>query len=115
MAENVELLTAFCKKCNDGTLAHFTKRIIVDKDAQTLVNESIAFYNAGKYQEGIESNTKALQLKPDYALAYNNICVGNNNLARWDEAIKACLKAIELNPNFTLAQNNLAYAKRMAK
>ena len=85
------------------------------KDAQTLVNESIAFYNAGKYQEGIESNTKALQLKPDYALAYNNICVGNNNLARWDEAIKACLKAIELNPNFTLAQNNLAYAKRMAK
>lgn len=37
MCENVELLTAFCKKCNDGTLAHFTKRIIVDKDAQTLV------------------------------------------------------------------------------
>jgi len=37
MSENVELLTAFCKKCNDGTLAHFTKRIISDKDAQTLV------------------------------------------------------------------------------
>lgn len=37
MCENVELLTAFCKKCNDGTLAHFTKRIIVDKHAQTLV------------------------------------------------------------------------------
>jgi len=37
MAENVEMLTAFCKKCNDGTLAHFTKRIIVDKHTQTLV------------------------------------------------------------------------------
>ncbi len=37
MSENVEMLTAFCKKCNDGTLAHFTKRIILDKDAQTLV------------------------------------------------------------------------------
>lgn len=37
LSENVEMLTAFCKKCNDGTLAHFTKRIILEKDSQTLV------------------------------------------------------------------------------
>jgi thymidine kinase len=36
LAEHVEKLTAFCKLCNDGTLAHFSKRITKDH-SQTLV------------------------------------------------------------------------------
>ena len=35
-AEKVTKLNALCKKCGDGTLAHFTKRIIIN-DEKTLI------------------------------------------------------------------------------
>lgn len=48
MAENVEMLTAFCKKCNNGTLAHFTKRII-NSDNQTLVGSDNLYIPVCRY------------------------------------------------------------------
>jgi len=51
-----------------------------------------------------------LKLKPDYSLAYNNICAALNNLGRYEEGIKACQEALRIDPDFQLAKGNLNWA-----
>ncbi|MGA2402795.1 MAG: tetratricopeptide repeat protein [Syntrophobacteraceae bacterium] len=72
---------------------------------------SLRYYQAGLYEHCIEAAREALKLKPDYDLAYNNICSAYNMLGMWDKAIEAGEKAVELNPDNRLAQNNLAWAR----
>lgn len=77
---------------------------------QALLDLSLKYYLAGKYEECISVANEALKLKPDYAEAYNNICTAYNGLNQWDKAIPACEQAIKLKPDFQLAKNNLAWA-----
>jgi tetratricopeptide (TPR) repeat protein len=77
---------------------------------QSLLDLSLKYYLAGKYQDCIQAATDAIKLKPDYAEAYNNICTAHNGLQEWDKAIVACEQAIKLKPDFQLAKNNLAWA-----
>ena len=72
---------------------------------------SLNYYNRGQYEECVGAALDALRLKPDYDLAYNNICAAYNKLKQWDRAIEAGEKAVRLNPNNQLAKNNLAWAK----
>jgi tetratricopeptide (TPR) repeat protein len=72
---------------------------------------SLRYYRAALYEKCVEAALEALRLKPDYDLAYNNICAACNSMGKWDEAIKAGEKAVELNPANGLARNNLAWAK----
>ena len=81
--------------------------------ADEYLNESLALYNAGKYAEAIAASRSALRIRPDDAIAYNNICAANNAMQRWDEGIEACTKAIQLRPDFELAKNNMAMATKM--
>jgi len=60
----------------------------------------------------IDAANHALQLKPDYAEAYNNIAAGYQSLGQWDDAIRASQQALRLNPNLQIASNNLAYASQ---
>jgi len=53
-----------------------------------------------------------LEMKPDYALAYNNMCSAYNALGEWDKAIEAGEKALAIDPNYKLAANNLALARK---
>jgi len=42
LADSVEMISAFCKMCNDGTTAHFTKRISQSKEGTIVVgNDNI--------------------------------------------------------------------------
>ena len=52
----------------------------------------------------------AARLRPDYALAYNNMAAGYNAIERWDEAIEAGTRAVRLDPANQLARNILAWA-----
>ena len=54
-------------------------------------------------------------MRPDYDLAYNNICAAYIELKLWDMAIDACQQAMSLNPDNQLAKNNLAWANREKK
>ncbi|MBN4062204.1 tetratricopeptide repeat protein [Bacteroidales bacterium AH-315-I05] len=72
---------------------------------------SLAYYLVGNYTKSIDACKKALEIKPDYADAYNNICTSYIKLKQFDNAIKACNKALEILPNYQLAKNNLAWAK----
>ena len=76
------------------------------------LNVSLAQYRAGHFARSIESAQKALQLRPAYDLAYNNICAAYNELKQWDKAIEAGKQAVLLNPDNDLARNNLAWAKK---
>ena len=47
-----------------------------------------------------------MELKPDYADAYNNWGVALANLKRLEEAIEKYKKATDLQPNYAKAYNN---------
>lgn len=83
----------------------------VSRTPEEYLDLSLRYYREGLYQFTIESAREALKLKPDYDLAYNNICSAYNGLKMWDKAIEAGQKAVELNPANQLAKNNLKWAK----
>jgi tetratricopeptide (TPR) repeat protein len=76
---------------------------------------SLQRYNEGRYQESIAACQAALQLRPNYAEAWNNICAANNKVSRYQEAAAACEQALRYKPDFELARNNLVYAREMLK
>jgi protein O-mannosyl-transferase len=82
------------------------------KSYEDYINDSLAFYNAGEYQSSVEAAQKALAVKPDSAIAYNNICAANNALKLWDKAIEACRKALVIDPAFQRARSNLNVAQK---
>lgn len=69
-----------------------------------------SYYTNRLYEKSIWACNKAIELNPNNAIAYNNLCVSYNSIQEWEKAIVACEKAIELDPNFQLAKNNLNWA-----
>ncbi len=88
-----------------------TRASAVRPTPEAYLNESLAFYQAGKYADCIASARKALDLRPGYSEAWNNIAAAYNAQAMWDQGIQAGEKAVQLDPNNQLAKNNLAWAK----
>jgi tetratricopeptide (TPR) repeat protein len=78
--------------------------------AESLLNLSLLEYRAGRFDDCIRTAKMALEKKPDYAEAYNNIAAAYNSMNRWDDGIHAAQEAIRLKPDYELAKNNLAWA-----
>jgi Tfp pilus assembly protein PilF len=80
--------------------------------AEDFVNQSLTYYNTGKFDSCIIAAQNAIKLKPDYDLAYNNICAAYNQLKNWDKAMEAGKSGLKFNPkNVRLKSNlNAAYA-----
>jgi Flp pilus assembly protein TadD len=72
-------------------------------------------YNEARYIESIAASRRALDLRPNYAEAWNNIGAAYNKLGRYDEAVAACEQALLYKPDFELARNNLQYARARLK
>lgn len=83
--------------------------------AAGLLETSLRLYQAGNFQGSIDAARKALEIKPGYAEAHNNIAAALASLRQWDEAIKAAREALRLKPDYPLARNNLAWAEREKK
>jgi Flp pilus assembly protein TadD len=77
---------------------------------ENYLNLSLELYNAGKFEPCIKASLDALKLKPDYDLAYNNICAAYNMLKQWDKAIEAANKGLKINPDNKLLKGNLTWA-----
>ncbi len=96
------------------TIARFpsdnTARSFLGPSPQRYLNQSLALYSAGKYDECIAAAREALKLQPNYAEAWNNIAAAYNSMSKWDQGIAAADEAIRLNPAFQLAKNNRAWA-----
>lgn len=78
--------------------------------AEDYVNQSLTYFNYRMYNMCIAACESALELKPDYDLAYNNLCAAYNQLGQWDKAIEAGNKGLKVNPNNERLKNNLAVA-----
>lgn len=79
---------------------------------EAFMEMSLAHFRAGRYMDCVRAAEKALQLRPNYAEAYNNIAAGYNALKMWDKGIAAAREAVRLKPDWELARNNLAHAMR---
>lgn len=78
--------------------------------AEDYINQGMTYYNFKLYYLCIAASESALELRPYYDLAYNNMCAAYNGLGQWDSAIKVGYKGLQINPNNTLLKNNLALA-----
>jgi tetratricopeptide (TPR) repeat protein len=63
-----------------------------------------------KYEECLEEAQKVIEIRPDYAEAYNNKAYALIAMNRLDEAIRDFKEAVRLKPDYTTAKNNLARA-----
>lgn len=80
--------------------------------AENYLNLSLMYFNQKKYLECVKACKKALAIKPDYDLAYNNMCAAYNQLGDWDNAILAGEKGLKINPDNRLLKGNLETAYR---
>ena len=83
-----------------------------DPTPDNLLQLSMEYYMAGRYEDCIRASREALELDPGFAPAYNNICSAYNARKMWDEGIAACDLALELAPDHRLARNNREWAVR---
>ena len=78
--------------------------------ADDWINASLYQYQNRNYPACIADAQRALTLKPDSALAYNNIGAAYAALGQWDLAIANEQQSIRIQPDFQLTRNNLAWA-----
>jgi Flp pilus assembly protein TadD len=83
--------------------------------AESYLALNLKRYREERYAEAIAACRAALELRPDYAEAWNNICAAYNKLGRYEQAAAAGEQALRYRPDLQLAQNNLEYARHMAK
>jgi tetratricopeptide (TPR) repeat protein len=72
---------------------------------------SVQLYGEERYIEAIFACRRALDLRPGYAQAWNNMGIIYNKLGRYEEAAAACQRALLYNPRYESAQINLQYAR----
>ena len=68
------------------------------------------FYQSNEYELALKAYDKAIELKPDSAVAWDNRGFALDKLDRYEEALKACDKAIELKPDYASAWNSRGIA-----
>jgi len=102
---------------NNMTLAaqntkQLSETVKTSPSAENYLNLSLQYYNQEDFVKCIEAAEQSLKYKPDYDLAYNNICAAYNRLGKWNLAIAAAEKGLKINPNNTLLRNNMEESKR---
>jgi tetratricopeptide (TPR) repeat protein len=76
---------------------------------EELVNLSAKFCNTKNYADCLGAAQKALDIRPGYAEAYNNMAAALLSMGRWDEGIEAARQAIQSKPNYAAAKSNLEW------
>ena len=75
----------------------------VEKSAEEWFDQGNQNYSLNQYQQAIEDYTNAIDLKPQFAGAYDSRGNAYQKLNRWDQAIQDYTKAIEINPQYANA------------
>jgi len=78
--------------------------------AVTEHNLGAALQTDGRYDEAIAHYRRAIELRPDYAPAYNNLASSLNSTGRSADAIAAYEHALQLQPDYPEAHYNLGNA-----
>lgn len=81
------------------------------KNAQIHCNLGFLYWGKGDIDEALKEYSLAIEFKPDYDIAYNNMgVIYLDDLGRVRQAIDLFKKSVEFNPNYALAHFNLARA-----
>jgi len=74
-------------------------------DATAVYNQGVALMHEKRYAEALVDFEKAVQAKPNFAEAHNNLayCLRHQGPAKYAEALNHYDKAIQLNPNLAEA------------
>lgn len=78
--------------------------------ADEMIGNTVALFNEKKFAEAAAMSEAVLKIRPDDAIALNNLCAAHNAMSHWDEGISACTRALRIAPDYQLAKNNLAWA-----
>jgi len=76
-----------------------------------FLNLSLGHYRERAYAKCVAAAQRALELRPGWDLAYNNICSAYLALGNWDGAVEAGSQAVARNPANAIAAANLARAR----
>jgi len=74
-----------------------------------LVNLSVKFCQNKNYEDCLGAAEKALDLRPGYAEAYNNMAAALLAMGRLDDGIQAARQALQSKPNYPDAKSNLEW------
>ena len=100
-------------KCHsEGNLTEATKyyKSFINKgfkDTKVFSNFGMLLKGLGKLKEAELATRKAIEINPDYAIAYSNLGGILKELGKLKEAELATRKAIEINPDYAIAYSNL--------
>lgn len=85
------------------------------KAAHEAYNRGVKLYDAGDVSGAIAAYTKAVELDPDFAAAYNNRGVAYSQQKDYEAAVKDLTRAIALDPKLASAYTNRGSALRSLK
>ena len=106
----------YLKLSNGNSQLEITKESAeAQKTPEQFLNLSLQYYQAGDYQGCIDAANKALELRPNFAAAYNNIGSAYNVMKKYKEGKEAMLKALAIDPNSQLYKNNLKVSEEGLK
>ena len=87
-----------------------TRKAAQGPSPAALTRHAAELCQDGKYEECLAEAQKAIEIRPDYAEAYNNKAYALIGMNRLDEAIRDFQEAVRLKPDYTTAKENLARA-----
>jgi tetratricopeptide (TPR) repeat protein len=69
-----------------------------------------AYSRLGKYQEAINSYSRAIKFFPRNPVLYNNLAIAYGKIGKTDDEIRALQKALTQRPRYATARYNLGMA-----
>jgi tetratricopeptide (TPR) repeat protein/tRNA A-37 threonylcarbamoyl transferase component Bud32 len=84
-----------------GTAATvFLVKLSNSSNATNLYNRANILYNLKRYNQALDTYDKAIQIRPEYAEAWNGEAKTLSELEKYKEALDAYDKAIQIQPNY---------------
>ena len=91
-------------------------QVVVAQSVDQLIQQGEAARNARNYAEAEAIFRRAIEIDPNYAKAYANLCNVLDDQDKLDEAVAACRQAVELRSNYAYAHFLLGFVlKRQNK
>ena len=102
-AKNVTLSAPTKGNSNDRKPA----QIVPSHDAETYIKQAESYYDQRKYEEAIAECKRAIEIKPEVALAYKILGNATQAMGKLDAAWYWYAQALEIDPDFAEVHANL--------
>lgn len=83
--------------------------------AQLAYDDGMEFLDEGNFDMAISKFTKAIEIDPNFAFAWDNLGISYRKTNQYQEAIKAYKKSLEINPKGRLPLMNIAVTYNLNK